>query len=130
MSGGFDPFGGESAEGGLSAEEAAKLKGSIVRASDLVVRIPDVVDIEGSSYARIPNIPRDRSAPPLEEYVEEMKLAARRTGEQIMARRITPQSTKTERDTELREVEDRVAAAEKYARWRWQGYKDAEIVSL
>ncbi len=120
----------EFAKDGLSPEEKEKLAASIVRASDLVVRIPDVVDIEGSLYARIPNIPKDRPAPPLEEYVDEMKAAARRTGEKMMARRLTEASTDKERRVALEDVELRVAAAEKYARWRYKGYKDAEIASL
>jgi hypothetical protein len=120
----------EFARDGLSAEEAARLKGSLVRASDLVVRIPDVVDIEGSSYARIPKIGRDRPAPPLEEYVAEMKEAARKVGESMMARRLTEASTEKERKSALEDIEFRVADAERYARWRWQGYKNAEIASL
>lgn len=120
----------EFAKEGLSADEAERLKASIVRASDLVVRIPDVVDIEGSSYARIPNIPKDRPAPPLEEYVEEMKAASRKVGEKMMARRLTEASTDKERRVALEDIELRVAAAERYARWRWQGYKDAEVASL
>ena len=79
---------------------------------------------------RIPKIEKDRPAPPLDEYVAEMALAARRVGENIMARTLPDTATPKERAEALREIEDRVAAADKYARWRWQGYKDAEIASL
>ncbi len=120
----------EFAKEGLSGEEAARLGSSLRKASELVVRVPDAPDIDGGSYVRIPKIEKNRPAPPLEDYVAEMVLAARRVGENIMRRTLPENASSKERAEALQEIEDRVAAAEKYARWRYQGYKDAEIVSL
>ena len=71
--------------------------------------------------------PKNRPAPDLEIYVAEAREAARITAE-AMALRRTGNPERSELDKV--DIEDRVKKAESYARWRWQGYRDGEIVSL
>ncbi len=74
----------------------------------------------------------DRPAPPLELYVDELRAAARLValGRLDTLNKLNPASTPKERADREREVEDRVARAEEYARWRWHGYKANEIEAL
>lgn len=103
----------------LSAGEAAVLKDALVADADgLKVKIPDAPDLDdpipGTS---LPRFPRNRDTPPLEEYVADALEAVRR----LVAAGLK---------NEVHRGEDRFARAERYARWRWQGYKDGEIKEL
>ena len=74
-----------------------------------------------------------RAAPPLEEYVAEAREAARIVGVGIAKRKLPSASTSNGNVASPMAAEDteaRVAKAEAYARWRWQGYADGEIASL
>ncbi len=125
MSGTFDPFGsGLPADNDLPTDEMEAVTDALVKdVSGLKARIPDVPDlselIPGTNLKRLP---LNRPAPPLEEYVAEHVEAARRL---VAAGQKSPQQF-----TEPTPGDDRVGRAEKYARWRWQGYKDGEIESL
>lgn len=98
---------------GLSDEEHQALQESVVPASELlgeeVVEVPVMV---------VEDLKLGRPAPPLEEYVQanvEACIAA------------------MERDGLKNPIvngADRIARAEAYARWRWQGYVDGIVNSL
>ena len=118
----FDPFGGE----GLSPEEAAVLKhvamskAEVIRESTagLKVKIPDAPDIDEMVVkSSLPALPKNRDAPPLEEYV---------AAELEHVRRLVAAGLKNE----VHRGKNRFDRAEAYARWRWQGYKDGEIKEL
>lgn len=113
----FDPF------ASLPIEDVAKLHESLADTSALKVKIPGVPDVaEAIPGSSLPRFPKDRPAPPLEEYVAEHVEAAKR---------LVAGGLKDPRQfTEKTEGDDRVSRAEAYARWRWQGYKDGEIASL
>lgn len=114
----------EFAKEGLSAEEKERLEGAFVEdVSDLEVKIPAVPDLSDLiPGTNLPRLKRDRPCPPLEEYVAEHVEAARR---------LVAQGLKDPKQfTEPTPGDDRVSRAEKYARWRWQGFKDGEIASL
>lgn len=79
-------------------------------------KVRDLEDVvPGSS---LPRFRRDRPAPPLEQYV------AVSVGD-VKVLVATGQLTNP-----VHGGEDRVGRAERYARWRWQAYKDGEVASL
>jgi len=74
-----------------------------------------------------------RPAPALEDYVREACEAARIVGEAIARRKLPSASTSNGNVASPLADEDtkaRVAKAEAYARWRWQGHQAGEIASL
>lgn len=115
----FDPFGGLPADNDLLTSEMEVVVDGLVRGvSGLKVRVPDVPDVdEMVATSGLPRLPKNRSAPPLEEYV---------ASELEHVRRLVAAGLKNE----VHRGEDRFARAERYARWRWQGYKDGEIKEL
>lgn len=121
---GFDPFGSLPGANGLSDAEADALKEVLVsEVAELKVKVPNVPDVTdvvlGSS---LPRYERNRPAPPLEVYVADHVREAER---------LVADGLKDPRQfTEITPGDDRVGRAEKYARWRWHGYKDGEIASL
>ena len=97
--------------------------------AELVV---EAIVVEPQPRALAP-FPRNRAAPPLEQYVAEAREAARIVGEGIAKRKLPSASTSNGNVASPMASEDteaRVAKAEAYARWRWQGYADGEIASL
>jgi hypothetical protein len=117
-----DPFGTLPDKHNLTPAEVEKL-GLLPDTSALKVSIPAVPDlselIPGTNLKRFP---RNRPAPPLEEYVAEQVEAVRR---------LLAQGLKDPRQfTEPTPGDDRMSRAEKYARWRYQGFIDGEIASL
>jgi hypothetical protein len=117
----FDPFGtGLPANNDLPTDEMEVVADAlVVGTSELKVKIPDVPDVEDlAETAALKPYRKNRPAPPLEQYV------AQQVGEVkvlVATGRLT---------NEIHRGEDRIARAERYARWRWQGYKDGEIKSL
>ncbi len=120
MSGGFDPFGGLPADNDLPTDEMEKVVDGLVKdVSDLKAKIPDVPDlselIPGTNLKRFK---LNRPCPPLEDYVAAQVGVVK---VMVAAGKLT---------NEVHRGENRVQRAERYARWRWQGYKDGEIASL
>ncbi len=120
MSSGFDPFGsGLPADNDLPTDEMEKVTDALVPdTSALKVKIPAVPDLSDLiPGTNLPRFARDRPCPPLEEYVAEQVEASRR----LIGRGLK---------NPVHEGDDRLVRAEKYARWRWQGFKDGEVASL
>jgi hypothetical protein len=112
---GFDPFG--AVPDGADADEINERL--VPDTSALKAKIPDVPDVEDvDARTVLQPYRKNRPAPPLEEYVSaqvgEVKVL-------VALGRVT---------NPIHLGEDRVARAERYARWRWQGYIDGEIKSL
>lgn len=72
-------------------------------------------------------LPKYRPAPDLGLYVREAREAARLDAEARAARYASSGAAGVEAAID---IEARVDAAERYARWRWQGYRDGQIVRL
>jgi len=92
---------------GLSDEEHQALEESVVKAGEVVAVIEELKDAA-------PEFPPGRAAPPLEEYV----------AAHVEACRLAMESGLKDHDGQ------RLARAERYARWRWQGYVDGHVNSL
>lgn len=121
---GFDPFGTLPEPNELSSDEAEVVRDALVGdVSDLKVKIPNVPDLSDLiPGTNLPRFKRNRPAPPLEEYV------AHHVNE---TKRLVAEGLKDPQQfTDPTPGDDRVSRAEKYARWRWQGYIDGEIASL
>lgn len=117
------------ADSGLYSErEKDLLARKVFRGSDLIEppkpKIPDASDIVEPDSGVLPRFALNRPGPPLETYVAEAVLAARHYQS---ARKFGPDTKDFDRK---QWIEDAVVSAEKYARWRWQGYQDGEIASL
>jgi hypothetical protein len=106
-------------KGPLTDEENQELQELMVtKAADLKLKVPSAPDItEGEERKVLPELPVGRPAPPLEEYVAAHVEACRLA---INAGLKNP----------IHRGDDRLARAEAYARWRWQGYVDGVVVSL
>lgn len=108
------------ASAGLSKEEAKA-------AADGVAALAIAAKVKEGS--RLEPLPQNRPAPPLEQYVAEAREGARLVGVQKQEKLPEPQNQK-ELNERRQDLADRVDRAEKYARWRWQGYQDGEVASL
>ncbi len=107
-------------ENELPTDEMEKVTDALVPdTSGLKVKIPSVADlselIPGTNLKRFK---LNRPCPPLEQYV----------AEQVGVVKMMVATGQL--SNPVHEGEDRVARAERYARWRWHGYRDGEIASL
>jgi hypothetical protein len=80
--------------------------------TEMVVKGSEVGEVE--EMIEVPSLPPGRPAPPLEEYV----------AAHVEACRLAIEDGLKDPDGQ------RLARAERYARWRWQGYVDGHIGSL
>lgn len=95
------------------------------------VKLTPASEIEAPQEELLPVLPVNRPAPELEAYVAEAREGARIVAEQKPKRLLRVGQSVRERDQEyLQDIEDRVAKAEAYARWRWHGYQAGEVASL
>lgn len=86
----------------------------------------EIVPVEPGSSPLQP-FPKNRPAPSLESYVAEAVEGARLEAQRQLDRKLFAGMSGSEAAAD---IESRVAKAESYARWRWTGYRDGEIVSL
>jgi hypothetical protein len=93
--------------------------------TDHDVAAPEVVEVE----KELPVIPPGRPAPPLDEYVGDAMLAARREGERKM-KNLPPAGDAKEKQARVQDIERRVEAAGRYARRRHADYRAGQVASL
>jgi hypothetical protein len=98
---------------------------SIFDNPDLKADDLDAVEAE----KELPVLPPGRTAPPLDEYVGDAMLAARREGERKLNSLPPAQDAKEQRARE-QDIERRVQAAAAYARRRHFDYRAGQVASL
>ncbi len=106
---------------GLEAADGVALAAGLGPEETLVVPTPGV--------SPLAPFPRNRPAPPLEEYVEEARVGARAAALKRWETIRPPDDPKLRIDPR-EDVELRVQRAEEYARWRHAGYLAGEIAKL